>query len=149
VYLGVLLPKIIFSSKVGLLTNNYLKAYRKEKSMLIVNAVSIAVSLILSLVAAYIVNDLMLILVFAVAVTMFNSILSEIIVMRIIKIKLLKEFILDTIMTIIFMVAVNCFSFWIAFLVYAVALVIYCIIVREHLKVLFEKIFARFIRRRQ
>ena len=41
-YLAILVPIVVFSSKVNLLTNNYLKVYRKEKSMLLVNLVSVA-----------------------------------------------------------------------------------------------------------
>ena len=54
-YLAILLPIIIFSSKVSLLTNNYLKVYRKEKSMLIVNIISVTIGIIffiLSLIAS-------------------------------------------------------------------------------------------------
>ena len=40
-YLGILLPIIVFASKVSLLTNNYLKAYRKENLMLKINVFSI------------------------------------------------------------------------------------------------------------
>ena len=40
-YLGLLLPTIVFSSKVSLLTNNYLKALRKEKVLLYINLFSV------------------------------------------------------------------------------------------------------------
>lgn len=148
VYLGVLLPKIVFTAKTGLLTDNYLKTYRKEKSMLLVNVVSIVVSLALSVVGAYIFNDLMLVLVFSLVVTMFNSILSECIVARIIKVNLLKEFLLEAVMTVVFIVSVNYLSFWEAFVVYIIALSLYCVIERRYLKLIFERICGKIICRK-
>lgn len=81
-YLGLLLPVIVYSSKVNLLTNNYLKVYRKEKAMALVNSITIAVGLTAFLLCAYVFNDLTALLVSIVAVTMLNSLVAEIIVMR-------------------------------------------------------------------
>ena len=85
VYLGILLPIIIFSSKVSLLTNNYLKAYRKEKLMLVINVASVLFGMAIFAIGAYILNDLEFVLYSLVAVIMLRSVASEIAVTRIIK----------------------------------------------------------------
>lgn len=84
VYLSILLPMIVYESRVTLLTNNYLKTYRKERLMLIVNLVSVAIAFVLFLVSAYILDSLFILLACLVLVSFVRSVVSEIVVMRII-----------------------------------------------------------------
>ena len=84
VYLGVLMPMIVYESRVTLLTNNYLKTYRKERLMLLINLVSVAVAFVLYLVSAYVFDSLFVLLACLVAVVIVRSVVSEIAVMRII-----------------------------------------------------------------
>ena len=127
-YLGILLPIIIFSSKVTLLTNNYLKVYRKEKQMLLANAVSIAVGIALFLLCAYVFNNLYALLCCVVFVVMLNSVLSEIFVMRTIHVKIVKDFFIEFAMTIGFILCASFLSLWVGFAVYAGLLAVYAII---------------------
>ena len=125
VYLGVLLPIIIFSSKVNLLTNNYLKVYRKEKLMLLANFVSIAIGITLFVLCAYVFNNLMALLACVVFVIMLNSVLSEIFVLKTIHIKIIKEFIFEAVMTVGFILCASLLSLWIGLAVYAGLYLIY------------------------
>lgn len=84
VYLGILMPMIIYESRVTLLTNNYLKTYRKERLMLVINLVSVAIAFVLFLVSAYMLDSLFILLACLVVVCIVRSIVSEIVVMRII-----------------------------------------------------------------
>jgi len=143
VYLGILLPIIIYSSKVSLLTNNYLKAYRKEKLMLIINVACVAVGFLMAFVSAYVINDLNILLYSVVLIIMARSIISEIAVMKVIAKKRYFDFVAEFIMTVIFIVAVRYFSFWIGLAVYAVALVVYCIVYRRSIVGIFKKVFKR------
>lgn len=125
-YLGILLPLIIYSSKVSLLTNNYLKVYRKEKSMLLVNIISIAVGILLFILCAYVFNHLTALLCAVVFVVMLNSILSEIVVSKLIKINLIKEYIVEALATIGFILCAallprwwGCLAYFSVFSVYA------------------------------
>lgn len=101
-YMGILLPIIIFSSKVSLLTDNYLKAYRKEKTMFLINVIAVALGISLFLICAYALNNLDLLLYCVVFIVSFRSILSEIIIMKIIGKNFTKEFIIESILTIAF-----------------------------------------------
>ena len=137
-YLGVLLPIVIFSSKVSLLTNNYLKAYRKEKAMLLINVICVVLGMAMFLICAYLLNDLDLLLYSVVLIILIRSIVSEIVVMKIIKRVNYFDFAIELIMTVIFVVAARYFSLWTGFLIYAVALAGYCILYRKNLAGIFR-----------
>ncbi|MBD5132150.1 MAG: hypothetical protein HDT28_06140 [Clostridiales bacterium] len=143
IYLGVLLPIIIYSSKVSLLTNNYLKVYRKEKSMLLVNVISIAVGFALFALCAYAFGNLTALLVSVVFVIMLNSVLAEIFVSRIIHANLVKEFIIEAVMTAAFILCASMLSLWWGCLAYFGVFVVYGAINYKSLVALFKRIFKR------
>lgn len=143
VYLGVLLPIIIFSSKVSLLTNNYLKVYRKEKLMLLVNVISIAVGIALFALCAYVFDNLMALLACVVFVIMLNSVLSEICVLKTIRVKIVKEFFMEAVMTVGFILCASLLSLWIGLAVYAGLFAIYCAVNYKSLIALFKRIFKK------
>ena len=70
-YLGIMMPIIIYASKVSLLTNNYLKAYRAEKKMLLVNVVAVVLSMTSFVISAYVLDNMNLMLYFIVFFIMF------------------------------------------------------------------------------
>lgn len=144
-YLGVLLPIIIYSSKVTLLTNTYLKAYRKEKIMLLINVVTAFLGVMLFLICAYLLDNVIALLVSVVLVILLNSIFSEVMVSRIIKANFYKEFIIEAIMTIIFIVAVGTLPFEIAGWGYLTAVIAYCIFNAKKLR----QFIKRFLHRRK
>lgn len=125
VYLGILLPLIVFSSKNNLLTNNYLKVYRKEKLMLVINMSSVAVGIVLFLLGAYAFGSLEFILFGLIATIMFAAVASELVVRSIIQKKRIFPFIVELFMTAIFIFAARYCSLWIGCAVYAGALIIY------------------------
>ncbi len=143
VYLGILLPIIIFSSKVSLLTNNYLKVYRKEKLMLLANFISIVHGAVLFVLCAYVFNNLTALLCCVVGVIMFNSVLSEIFVLKTIKVKIVKEFIIETIMTVGFILCASLLSLWIGMAVYSGLFLLYCALNYKSIKAMFNRVFKR------
>lgn len=143
IYLGILLPIIIFSSKVSLLTNNYLKVYRKEKLMLLVNLISIAVGTLLFSLCAFVFDNMTALLACVVFVIMLNSVLSEICVLKTIHIKIIKEFIVEAIMTVAFILCASLLKRWIGFGVYCGVLAVYCAMNYKSIAALFRKVFKR------
>lgn len=101
-FLGILMPIIVYSSRVTLLTNNYLKALRKEKIMLTINLVSVIVAFVFFGVFAFVFNSILLILLSLVSVIMIHSIVSEIVVMKVIKRPQNKKIIIEVILTCVF-----------------------------------------------
>ena len=142
-YLGIILPIIIYSSKVSLLTNNYLKVYRKEKSLLLVNFISIVVGVILFVLSAYVFDNLIAVIASVVVATMFKSVLSEIFVCRIVHVNLVKDFIIEAIMTVGFILCAWLLNLWIGCLVYFGLVVVYCAIYYKSIKVIFGRVFKR------
>ncbi len=138
-YIGMVLPIIVFSSINGLLTSNYLKAYRKETWLLWINLISVAVILLLYLLSAYVFNNYYLILVFVVIGYAARSIVSEIIIMKLIKKKLNVEFIVEVLMTAAFICCTTLMPFYVGMGVYAGALVVYLLINYIYAKYLKKK----------
>lgn len=140
VFLGILLPIIIFSSKVSLLTNNYLKAYRKEKHMLVINVVCVVCGMAWFTVCAYVFDNLELLLYGLVLMIMVRSIASEIAVSRVIERRFTWEFVAEALMTAGFIACVRCLSFWIGCVAYACLLVVYFVFHRKGIKAIFQTV---------
>ncbi|MDE6605755.1 MAG: hypothetical protein K2K85_07050 [Clostridia bacterium] len=142
-WLGILLPIIIYTSKVSLLTNNYLKVYRKERTMLIVNLISIAIGIVTFVLGAYVFDNIYVVLGGVVFVIMLNSILSEICVLKIIKVKIITAFIVESMMTVVFIVCACLCSRWVGCLIYLGALCLYFLInyksILANLKIIFKR----------
>lgn len=133
IYLGLLLPLIIFSSKVSMLTNNYLKAYRLEKKMLRINVVSIVIAIVSYILSAYVFNNLLALVVCIVMSNMIKSILSECAVSNIINVSFNKEVIVELVMTVAFMIITLIFDWIVGILIYSLCLCCYYIYNRKEL----------------
>ncbi len=127
-YLGIILPVIVYSSKMSLLTNTYLKSYRKEKLMFIINVLSAVLGIGLFFSFAYLFNNLFMVMLSMVCTVMFNSIASEIVVFKIIKNSATKDFIIEVLCTLSFIFFVHYLDFLIAFILYVCVFIIYCFI---------------------
>lgn len=128
IYLGVFMPTIIYSSKVNLLTNTYLKAYRKEKTMLLINLLIALLGLGLFIIFAYLYVDLTLILISMVFVIVLYSVISEIVVLKTIKQKLVLDFIYELLVTASFILSVLLLDFYVAFIAFGAVVIIYLVL---------------------
>lgn len=131
VYLGILMPVIVYSSKVSLLTNNYLKAYRRERQLLMINASIVLSGFMIFLLCGYVLHNLYLLLVMVVIMIIARSIVSEFAVIRIIGGKMVGDLILELILTFIFIISTICFNRWVGCGIYGIMLLIYLIIKRK------------------
>lgn len=143
VYLAILMPIVVYSSKVTLLTNNYMKVYRKERTMFIINLLTVAIGFGSFVLSAFVFNDLTLLLVMIVAAVTINSIVSEMFVLKIIKVKVLYEFITETVMTVGFILSAYLLPLWIGFGVYAVLFAAYFAINLKSVKETFGSLKKR------
>ena len=143
IYLGLLLPIIIYTSKVSLLTNNYLKAYRKEKDMMRVNVISLAFAIVSFGVSTYIFNNLNALFVCVVLSNMIKSVLSERIVSDEIRISFTKEHIIEAIMTVAFILYTNYLSRELACAAYILTLMVYIWYFRKNIFPMINSIFGR------
>ena len=143
IFLGILLPLIVFSSKNNLLTNNYLKVYRKEKTMLLINLCAVTVGATLFLISAYVFNNLEFILYSLIFTVMLSSVVSELVVMKQIQKRTVMPFIVEFFMTAIFIFAARYCSLWIGLAVYAAALIVYAILYRKPLLALIQTVLKK------
>ena len=130
-YLGILLPMIVSYARLSLLTNNYLKAYRKEKKMLMINIISIGVAFIIFLLSAYVFHSLKIILYTVVFSIMLRSVLSELVIARIVKNKITGALLIEFCMTICFMLSIELLPLWLACLVYSILFILYSVYYRK------------------
>lgn len=133
-YFGIILPMVGYSTKISILTDNYLKSYRKENSLLKINGISFLVAITGFLACAYIFNNINMLLLWLVFSMMFRSSYSEIIVTKIIGKDIKKYIILDLIFAVLFEVLVNCLTFNWAFLLYFIFVFVYLFISVKQIK---------------
>lgn len=142
-YLGILLPIIVFTSKVSLLTNNYLKAYREEKKLLLINLLSLLLGVVVFVCCAYVFNNLIALVCSIVGIIALRSIASEYVVMNILNLKGFGCFIVEIIMTIVFILSTTMKPLH-GVLLYSIALLAYFIIYRNSIVDLLSLISHRF-----
>ncbi len=133
-YLGILLPVVIFTSKGVLLANNYLKAYRKEREMFIINLVSVILGMSLELFGAFVLKNLDVVLYTVVLISFGNALASEMVVMKTIQKQTYREIFGEFVMTLIFLALVRWASFSVAMVGYLLALLVYAWMYRESVR---------------
>ena len=139
VYLGILLPIIIFTSKISLLTNNYLKALRKEKTMFVINLISVGIAVGMFSISAYVINDLKMLLVSIVIAIMICSVLSETVVMKTLSVFDIRNFFGEIIMTVVFVITTILPSQIIGLLIYTMAVAIFIFFNKKNMCYIFKK----------
>ena len=92
---------------------------------------------------AYVFNNVMALLACVVFVIMLNSVLSEIFVLKTIRVKIIKEFFFEAIMTVGFILCASLLSLWIGLAVYAGLFAVYCAVNYKSIIALFKKLFKK------
>lgn len=131
VYMGILFPMVIYEGRMSLLLNTYLKTLRKEKTILMVNILTLALTLILSIFIIFYVGNLYLtvgLIIFSLAL---RCILAETLLHRYLNLNLIIPQILETMLTIMFIFSNLFFNDWYSFLVYSFVYVIFILVMRK------------------
>lgn len=123
-YMALLFPIVIFQSKISLLSNTYLKVLRKEKQMLYFNLATVILSLILTFVCIFVFHSLTLIVISIVVLLAFCSIISEVYISHLININMKKDILLESVMSLIFMITSWSIQGILGILIY---LIFYCV----------------------
>lgn len=76
-YFAILFPISLFESRTALLNNTYLKALREEKAMLVLNGMTVCVSLVSTLIIVKVFNNLELMIFSIVGLQILKCLLSE------------------------------------------------------------------------
>lgn len=133
-YMALLFPIIIYESKMSLLINTYMKALRFEKILLKINIVTMVLSFILTYLSTSVFNNLDFAILSIVILMAFRGIVSEIFLSSTLKISIIKDIILELLMTTIFVYTAWVINSWITPLIYGAFYIVYIIIKRKDLK---------------
>ena len=133
-YMALVFPMITYEGKMSLLVNTYLKALRKEKLILRVNVISMILSFNLTLIAVKVLSNLELAMLSIVFLLAFKSALAEYFVAKELNIKVKKDIILETIMSIIFISSGWLINSWNVAVIYGGAYIIYLLIKKNSIR---------------
>lgn len=133
-YMALMFPVCIFDSKISLLVNTYLKALRKEKAILTINALSVAISVVMTGVTVYLANSLELAVVSIVVLLAIKCDIAEIYLSKCMEIDVVKDIIIESVMVAIFIAASWFLDNWYSMGIYSVAFAVYCFVKRDRIK---------------
>lgn len=101
-YMALLFPICIYESKMSMLVNTYLKTMRKEKIIMIVNLITLFLSVILSGLTIFIMKNLEMAIFSIVILLAFRCILAELILSKYLNIEVKKDIFIELLLTIMF-----------------------------------------------
>lgn len=133
-YLGLLFPMCIFESKTALLIETFMKTLRQEKYLLTINCITVLFSGIFTYITVFVLHNLNLSIISLVILVGIRCILFEMLLEKIMSIKLLKDVIAEIFMVSIFMFSVHFFSSIAGVLLYIVFYILYLCFQKENIK---------------
>lgn len=141
-FLILLFPICIYESKMLLLINNYLKTIRREGLIFLVNIFTIVISIGISYFSVFVLNNLNMSVFCILLLMMFRSIASELLLSKILSIKVTRDIIYELIMTIIFLIVSWYLEKLEALIIYLIIYVVYLVIKKTDIKYLLNNIKA-------
>ncbi|MEK3932497.1 oligosaccharide flippase family protein [Bacillus sp. FSL R7-0642] len=127
-YMALLFPMCLYEGKMLLLVNTYLKTLRKEKWMLIINLITVGMSLALTCLSVFVLNSLNLTILCIILLLAFRCIVAEVYLAKFLNIEVKKDIILELGITTIFIVISWYLSVISALFIYLTVYVIYLVI---------------------
>lgn len=104
-FMAIVFPIVVFEGKIGLITNTYLKAMRKEKAIFKVNLFTAILSLVITVVNIYILKDLFLTILSIPFLLAIKSVLSEVYLSKILNVRVYKALIIETVLVLVFILS--------------------------------------------
>lgn len=133
-YMAILFPIVIYEGKMSLLINTYLKTLRKEKTILVINVITVSTSALFTLVTTALMRNLDFAIISIVILLALRSVISELILSKIINISVLKDIIIELGMTTIFILTAWKLDSFITVLIYGIFYGIYLFLKRADIK---------------
>lgn len=130
-YMALMFPMCLYEGKMSMLINTYMKAMRMEKQMLLVNLISVTLSVLSTGLVIFLLKDLVLSVVSIMVLLAFRCILAELILAKRLSLKVGTDIVLEVLMTALFVVSNWFFNNWLCVVVYAVGYLVYVFIRRK------------------
>jgi O-antigen/teichoic acid export membrane protein len=139
-YMALLFPMCLYESKMLLLINTCLKTLRKEKLMLVINLITVGISVVLTFISVFILNSLNLTILLIIFLLAFRSVIAELCLTKVFKIQVKKDIILEIIMTVFFIFVSWYLNIRVALIAYSIAYVVYLISKKNDIVYLLDNI---------
>jgi hypothetical protein len=133
-YMALLFPMVIYEGRITLLINTYLKTLRYEKTMLRINAATVVVSAIFTIVTTVIWHNLNLAVLTILIGQVVRATIAELFLSKQLSISLNKDLILEIVLTLIFILSGWYIDSWWTVVIYVISYCIYLIIKRSDIK---------------
>ena len=132
-YAAILLPMCAYESKMSLLVNTYYKTLRLENLLMKCNMAALGLSVVLTLVSTLVLNSVTAAIISILIVLIFRCVLSEIILSTKMPIKVIKDIVIELIMTVAFIICNWFFGVW-GMIAYFICYLIYISLKRNDIK---------------
>lgn len=134
-YMAILFPVVVFEGKMSLLINTYLKVYRMEKKILLINIITVIASAILSIFTTLILKELDLAIFSIVILLALRSVMAEMFLSRVINISIYKDIVLELVGTFVFIVSAWRLDSIFTMILYSSFYLFYLIVKRKDLQI--------------
>ncbi|WP_137598034.1 hypothetical protein [Paucilactobacillus kaifaensis] len=134
IYMSLLFPMCIYSGKFSLLISTFMKTYRFEKDLLVVNLISVLFSVILTILNVIVIKRLPVLMCSIIVILWVQSSLGEYILGKKLKLRSFHKIWAETIVVIIFMSSSWYLGTFQSMTVYMITIVIYTIFNKNSLK---------------
>ncbi|MGK4144891.1 hypothetical protein AB0X56_06435 [Weissella paramesenteroides] len=133
-YLAILFPMVVYQAKFELLSNTFLKVLRMEKQLMFINIFTVAISILLTGITAFVLHNLSLTVLVIVIVMAIRGIISDFYLGSKLRIKFLGSLVLDVSMVVIFTSSNWFFPLPVSILLYSITYVVYLLIEMSNIK---------------
>jgi hypothetical protein len=125
--MAILFPMCFFDGKFEILINTYMKSLRIEKTLLILNVSSVLLSVLLTLINVFFVENITAMMFSIVFVLAVRSTIGELIICKLLNIKPYKQMVIEIAMVLIFIISTWYLNLIWALILYAIIFVIYLV----------------------
>lgn len=133
-YMALLFPMCVYESKMSMLIETYMKSLRKERMLLVVNVLTVLLSVLLTGITVFGMHNLDMVVCSILVLLMFRCIVAELLLSKIISIKVKSDILMEVILTIVFV-----WSSWFiggtqGLIIYAISYLTYLVIKYKDIK---------------
>lgn len=124
-YMALLFPMCVFESKMTMLINTYLKALRREKSILGINCVAVIITFVTTAVSVYMLDNLTIAIVSLPILMGLRCCIGELVLIQEIHVSIWKDISAEWLMVLIFIIVSWFIQSWMSMAIYLVAYLVY------------------------
>lgn len=133
-YVSILMPMMVYQGKFEILSNTFMKNFRMEAILMVINIITLCASVVLTIVSTLWLHDLLITIFSIILVMGFRSLLAEIILSRKLKLNFVKSTIFENVFVFSFVFYTWRFSMLLSFFVYILIMSGYLLVKRRDIQ---------------